>query len=150
MKVYINCFNLDELPNIIDSLSDQLIKTDTYLEVFAVDGMYKIDALKISKLTSIDNDIEILKNYYENITLIVDKSYFIEELSSSINSKHISVKMQKNTYDIYQKSLIKLVIEIDVTQNFMPNNIYLEMPNYLDIHDDLVKKEIIVFLSLLI
>jgi len=46
-----------------------------------------------------------------------------------------------------------LVIEGEVTKNandiINANDIYFEVPNNIDINDALVKKEIIVFLSLL-
>jgi hypothetical protein len=148
MKIYINHFNLEKIPNIINSLTDKLIKIKNYVHVYAIDGIYQVDSLKITKLTSIDNDVEILTNYFDPLTLIVDKSYFIEEITNSITPEHICKNMQKSIYKICKNSFIALIIERDVTLN--SKDIYLDIPNYVDINDVLIKKEIIVFLSLLI
>jgi hypothetical protein len=172
MKIYINHFNLEILPNLMNLLKENLIKTETYVQVYSIDGIYKIDSITTKKLIAVDNNIEILNDFYNNYTLIVDKSYFIEEITTSINSDHISCKMSKYIYEINDKSNIKLIIEGESIEdkdlkelqmfknptmfkksnspyNVSPNNIYFEIPNNININDALIKKEIIVFLSLL-
>jgi hypothetical protein len=39
--------------------------------------------------------IALFQNYYNNFTLIVDKSFFIEENVHSINPEHISIKLKR-------------------------------------------------------
>jgi hypothetical protein len=165
MKIYINYFNLEILPNLMNLLKENLIKIETYVQVYSIDGIYKIDSLTTKKLITNDTNIEILNNYYNNYTLIVDKSYFTEENVTSVNSHHVSCKMNKYIYEINAKSNVKLIIEgaaiedKDVKEevflknnsdyNTLPNNIYFEIPNNINIKDALIKNEIIVFLSLL-
>jgi len=63
--------------------------------------------------------------------------------------------MKRCFYGLNKNSKIKLVIEGDHFEktvniyDITPKDIYFEIPNNADINDALVKKEIIVFLSLL-
>jgi hypothetical protein len=160
MRIFIDHFNLDALPAILSKLSDHLVKTETYTQVYSIDGVYRIDSTKITKLTAVDSNIEILKDYYSPFTLIVDRSYFTEETSNVIDPYHIFTKINRSIFEINKNSNIKLVIEGMYVEdhnifhksdsfNMVPNNIYFEGANNLDITDALVKKELIEFLSLL-
>jgi hypothetical protein len=161
MRVYINHFNLDALPNVLTMLDDKLAKTETYIQIYSIDGIYQIDMSAVKKQTSVDSDIEILNDYHENFTLIVDKSYFIEEDAPGFDPDHISTRMKRCIFETSKASPIKLVIEGETveekggffknktSQNLVPNNIYFEMVNNLNVRDALVKKELIGFLSLL-
>jgi hypothetical protein len=161
MRVYINHFNLDALPNVLTMLDDKLAKTETYIQIYSIDGIYQIDMSAVKKQTSVDSDIEILNDYHENFTLIVDKSYFIEEDAPGFDPDHISTRMKRCIFETSKASPIKLVIEGETveekggffknktSQNLVPNNIYFEMANNLNVRDALVKKELIGFLSLL-
>ena len=155
MKIYINNFNLEILPTIMKLFNDYYINSKTYIQIYSIDGIYEIDESSVTKLNCFDNDIQIFKNYYDNFTLILDPSYYITEKVNSINSEHISTRMKRCVFGLNKDSKIKLVIEgvlFEKTANnydINPTDIYFEMPNNTDINDALVKKEIIVFLSLL-
>jgi hypothetical protein len=113
----------------------------------------------------VDSDIKIHKNYYENFELIVDPSYYTTEQVNKIPLEHISTKMKRCFFQINKKSDIKLVIEGPVIEeglyikkpvtnsnkdfNITPNDIYFEITDNIDIIDALIKKELIVFLSML-
>ena len=79
ISIYINHFNLEILPNLMNLLKENLIKTETYVQVYSIDGIYKIDSLTTKKLIAVDNNIEILNDFYNNYTLIVDKSYMVKD-----------------------------------------------------------------------
>ena len=156
MRIYINNFNIAILNNLLDIFNDKYINTETYIQIYSIDGIYKINDNQFKKLNIIDKEIEILQNYYNNYTLILDKSFFIEENVHSVNPEHISIKIKRCFFKINNISPIQLVIEgpvnEDLTSNkhfFKPNDIYFETNNNIDINNDLIKKEIIVFLSLL-
>jgi hypothetical protein len=156
MKIYINNLNIDILNNLLHIFNDKYIDSETYIQIYSIDGIYKINDSQIKKLNIIDKEIELFQNYYNNFTLIVDKSFFIEENVHSINPEHISIKLKRCFFKSYQKSNVQLVIEgpinEDLTLNkhfIKPNDIYFEINDNIDIKDDLIKKEIIVFLSLL-
>jgi hypothetical protein len=161
MKIYINHLNLDALPEILMSLNNNYIKSETYIQIYSSDGIYEINNSSSKKLLTIDNDIEILQNYHENFTLLVDPSYYRTEDIFQINNDHISRKMKRCFFELNKNSKIKLVIEGEVLDDkhfykrisneygIAPNDIFFELPEKTNINDALVKKELIVFLSCL-
>ena len=155
MKVYINNFNIEILSTLLKKLSDKYINSEIFIQIYSIDGIYKIDESSIFKLNCIDNDIIVYNNFYNDFTLIVDPSYYTIEKVYTINSEHMSTNMKKCFFGLNKDSRIKLVIEGEIIEKacnsygINPNDIYFEMSNDIDINDALVKKEIIVFLSLL-
>ena len=154
MKLYINNFNIDILSDIMKQLSDKYIRSELYIQIYSDEGIYRVDNdTTIKKLICIDNNIKILKKYYNEFTLIADPSYYTTEIVNNIAPVHISTSIKRYFYEINESSKIQLVIEGEVTKNandiINANDIYFEVPNNIDINDALVKKEIIVFLSLL-
>lgn len=152
MKIYINNFNINVLCEIINMLKPYLVEEESYNQIYSIDGIYLIDEKNITKLISIDNDIKILENYYDNFTLIVDPSYYVSENANAIDPQHIVIKIKRQIYKLNKASSIQLVIEGRTLENqdsMTPNDIYFEMPNNSDINNILVKKELIEFLSLL-
>jgi hypothetical protein len=147
MKIYINNFNLLILNNLQKTLVELLIETNIYSEVYTNESMYHIDK-HIFCLEPKDGEITVHKNYFNNITLIVDESYFEKTRDNSIlGSEHVHKTITKRTYKLHPKSKINLVIEIDDINT--PNDIYFETENGTDVKDIFVKQEIIEFLSLL-
>ena len=161
MKIYINHLNLDALPEVLKSLHNNYINSETYIQIYSSDGIYEINNTSSKKLIPIDNDIQILENYHENFTLLVDPSYYDVDEVFQINNEHISRKMKKCFFELNKNSKIKLVIEGEVLDDkhfykrisneygIAPNDIYFELPEKTNITDALVKKELIVFLSCL-
>jgi hypothetical protein len=156
MKIYINNFNLYILPDVLELLNEKIVKTKTNIQVYSIDGIYSVEEKTTKKLNYFDNNITILKNYYNNITLIVDPSYYTTELVNYINPEHISRKIIRYFFEIEKNSKLKLVIEGEIVEDINQNehdinlcDMYFELPNNIDINDAFVKKEIIVFLSLL-
>jgi hypothetical protein len=161
MKIFINHLNLDALPELLKSLNNNYINSETYIQIYSSDGIYEINNSLSKKLIPIDSDIKILENYHENFTLIVDESYYGMEEVFQINNDHISRKMKKCFFELNKNSKIKLVIEGEVLDDkhfykrisneygIAPNDIYFELPEKTNINDALVKNELIVFLSLL-
>lgn len=159
MKIFINHLNLDALPELLKTLNNNYVNSETYIQVYSSDGIYEINNASCKKLTPIDNDIQMLENYYENFTLLVDTSHYNVEEVFQINNEHISRKMKKCFFELNKNSKIKLVIEGDVLDDkhfykrisneygIAPNDIYFELPDKTNINDALVKNELIVFLS---
>lgn len=161
MKIYINHLNLDVLPELLKVLNNNYINSETYIQIYSSDGIYEINNSSSKKLLPIDNDIQILENYHENFTLLVDPSYYDVEEVFQINNDHISRKMKRCFFELNKNSKIKLVIEGEVLDDkhfykristeygIAPNDIYFELPEKTNITDALVKNELIVFLSCL-
>ena len=146
MKIYIRNFNIDILDIIAKKLQKYVIGNESYIQIYSVEDIYKISDKTIHKLSCIDNIIQIHENYFENFTLIVDNSYSKMELTTTIHPEHISIQTTRQFYKINSTSNLQLVIESD---NVKQNDIYFELSNNTDITDALVKKELIVFLSVL-
>jgi hypothetical protein len=170
MKIYINHFNLLVLPDLLKSLSKYKINSEEFLQIYSPEGIYLIDQGSTMKLNPVDHDIVILKNFYQEFTLIVDPSFYIVEKTNQIPPEHICIKIKREYFNLNDKSFtnkksIKLVIESEqvnelpsgfnfLNQNnsengYVPNDIYFELPNGSNLKDALVKEELIVFLSLL-
>lgn len=161
MKIYINLLNLDALPDILKLLNNYYTNSYTCIQIYSVDGMYEVNNSTINKLITNDNDIQILENYYNGFTLLVDPSYYNKENVYQINSDHIYKKIKKCFFQLNQKSKIKLVIEGEVLDDkhfykrisneydISPNDIYFEVPENTNVNDALVKNELIEFLSCL-
>ena len=153
MKIYINNFDLNSLSSIQKSLVDILVETHNYIELFTNESIYHIDNKNIYLLEPKDGEISIYKNYFNDISLTVDSSYFIKSMETSINgTTHLHKKIQKNKYKLNSKSKLAFVIEmVDNFDNnkFVPNDVYFESTEIIDIKELFIKQELIEFLSLL-
>ena len=143
MKIYINHFNLLILNNILKQLADYRINTEEYIQFYSPDGIYIVDKSNTFKLNAVDHDIMVLENYYNNLTLIVDPSFYIVEKVVQMPTEFISTRMKReifvlsnskvqNVKDVKdikeEKRNIKLVIESEIINqkenefSFLNNN----------------------------
>ncbi len=152
MKIYINNFNLNSLPNTQKSLTDILVETQTYTELFTNESIYHIDNKQIFLLEPKDGEIIIYKNYFNDISLVVDNSYFNKIIEMSVNgNEHLHKKINKFIYKLNPKSKLSFVIEMtnNLDNALEPNDVYFECNELIDIKELFIKQEIIEFLSLL-
>ena len=131
-------------------------------EIYSKEGIFVISIHNyIEKLNICDKEIITIENYYNNNTLLIDKSYIMKENVHQIPPEHILHNLTRYFICTNQNSPIKLVIEYSNDNDYikdnklnnndkpLPFNFYLETKNEIDLNNDLIKKEIIVFLSLL-
>jgi hypothetical protein len=154
MKIYINNFDLNILNIFIDdviSVSNLFKETESYIELFTDSGIYQIDNKFIYLLQPVDKPIIKYYNYYKDLTLIADPSYFEKELTNCINgNNHYSIQLKKEIYKMDTNTKFKLIIEsILINEKYSPNNIYFECETELNINDLFNKRELIEFLSML-
>ena len=150
MKIYINNLNIDLLPNIMTLIKDQYVDAENYILLYTTDGIYQINNNDIKKINTVDCDIKMHPNYYENYTLIIDPSYYTMETVNKIPLEHISKNIKRSFFKLNKQSTITLVVEGDVIEeNVKPSDMYFEVDNNININDPFIKKEISVFLSLL-
>jgi len=151
MRVYINNFNLDILNDISEIFKEYTINSETYIELYTTEGIYRIEDKNIYFLDACDKDIKMFENYYNNFTLIIDPSFFQRQSCSSIQgNNHLALQTIKKYYKLRQSSEIQMVIKYILNNDkFIPNDIYFESEKDIDINDVLIKKEIIEFLSVL-
>ena len=65
MKIYINNLNLEILPNIMTTINEQYIDSETYIQIYSSDGIYEINNSSSKKLISQDNDIQIFESRHK-------------------------------------------------------------------------------------
>lgn len=153
MKIYIDNFNINKIPYLQKLLSDLLTSTYTYTEIFTNESIYHVDNKTIFLLEPKDGEISIYLKYFNDITLIVDESYFQKSIETCVNGNHhLQKKIKKETYKLNPQSKISLVIETAhdfENNNYLPNDVYFESNENIDIKELFNKQEIIEFLSLL-
>jgi len=151
MRIYINNLNLDIINDISDIFKEYMTNFETYIELYTSDGIYRIEDKKLFFLDTCDKEIKMFENYYNNFTLIVDPSFFQKQSRSSIHGDtHIALYIKKNCYKINTSSEIKMVIKYILNNDkYIPNDIYFESEENIDVNDVFIKKEIIDFLSVL-
>jgi len=151
MRIYINNLNLDIINDISDIFKEYMTNFETYIELYTSDGIYRIEDKKLFFLDTCDKEIKMFENYYNNFTLIVDPSFFQKQSCSSIHGDtHIALYIKKNCYKINTSSEIKMVIKYILNNDkYIPNDIYFESEENIDVNDVFIKKEIIDFLSVL-
>ena len=152
MKIYINNFNLNKILRVQKILSDILSDTYIYSEIYTNESVYRVDNKNIFLLEPVDGEIKVYENFFDNISLIVDNSYFIKHLDSSLNgNKHWQIKIIKYIYKLNPQSKISFVIEFTelIDKSLIPNDIYFECDGIINIKELFNKQEIIEFLSLL-
>ena len=111
MKIYINHFNLLILNNILKQLADYRINTEEYIQFYSPDGIYIVDKSNTFKLNAVDHDIMVLENYYNNLTLIVDPSFYIVEKVVQMPTEFISTRMKRETF-VLSNSKVKDVKDV--------------------------------------
>ena len=151
MKIYIKNLNINIFDNILDKINKYLLKSEIYIEIYSYEGIFKINNSDIKKQIIIDEEIKIINNYFEEYTIIFDKSYLREELVTTIPFEHINRKIKKCIFKIKEDSMLEIVIESEELddKSFKVNDMYFEINKNIDINESFIKEEIIVFLSLL-
>lgn len=152
MKIYINNINLNLLKEIANAFKENLVTTEHYIELYTDNGIYMIKNNKTYRLNPHDEDIQIINNYYNLFTLIVDPSYYEKTECFSVHGdNHTSFQIKKTMYKLNQSSNIILAIEFSqLNVNILiPRNIYFETKKKIDVNELFIKNEIISFLSIL-
>lgn len=153
MKIYINHFNLSIIKDILPKFDKQYVYSENYLQVYTDQGIFKVEKGNIYSLTPVDKIIQIYENYYDNMDMIIDFSYFKLTKSTSIyGNKHISASVKRNIYKLNKNSRVKLIIEIVdnvTTENYNQYDIYFEIDNEHNVNELFIKCDIIEFLTIL-
>jgi len=165
MRIYIKDYNLKKMQNIINLLNKSgkfdIVETQCR-EIYSNEGIYVISIYNnIEQLYIQDKEIITIENYYNNNTLLIDNSIILKGDVHQIPVEHILQSIARYIICTSEKSPIKLVIEYNNDMDYIkdnklnnidiaiPNNFYFETKNEIDLNNECIKKEIIVFLSLL-
>ncbi len=153
MKIYINNLNQNNFCNIQSILADIIFDIHSYIEVYTNESIYQIENKCIFLLEPIDRDVIVYKNYFNNITLLLDQSYFKKNIENSVHGNvHCHKNIKKYIYKLNPLSKISFIIETIYNEDnnlFVPNDAYFECKDLIDIKELFIKQDIIEFLSLL-
>jgi hypothetical protein len=152
MKIYINNLNLELLKDISELFKEQLVYSEIFIQLYTNQGIYRIEDKNVFYLDAYDKDINIIENYYNNFTLIMDPSIFhIMPCSNVQGETHLCFHVQKKTYKLNKLSNLSMIIEhyYDINKELISCDIYFEYNKDVDIRDPFIKNELIEFLSVL-
>lgn len=152
MRIYIKDYNIKNIINKLHILEKYYNEYDKFINIYSSEGIYFITNNILNKINYNDKKIIYKENYYDKKTIIIDNSNAEYEETCQIPPNHLKMEIHKYSYFIDKKSKIKLVIECDKDlnkTNILIYDLYLELPEKTDVDDVFVKKDLIVFLSLL-
>jgi hypothetical protein len=154
MKIYITDYSLSKLKTRISSLKKYLVEEKSKFEVISNEGQYYIDNSKIYKFVIIDKETKLYKNYYDDLSLLVDKSYSILSETNQIPNCNIEISSKYFYFALNKSTKLTFVIKTfdEVTDNMNdinPCDFYFELDGDVEINNIFFRDEINVFLSLL-
>lgn len=154
MKLYIDQLNINALKDIKKEFKELYVHSESYILMFSTQGIYKLTNKDSKRLTIVDKDVEVHKNYYDIFTLIKDPSIITLEDWHQIQPAEVTQYVHRAIYKVSKQSSenkqssISFVIEEHLVngQNIL-YDIYFEVPDNINISQESVKEEISVFLS---
>jgi hypothetical protein len=152
MKIYIDNYNIDDLPKKMKTLSKHLTNKTNAIEVYSDEGIFVIDEQNIRKVAYLDKPIK--RGQYINETgrvfdLLMDHSETTMTLVNQLPTDNVILKIETQIYQITANSKTKLVIKSTlnkVTNEYNPCDFYFELPNDIDISNPIFTEDINVFL----
>jgi hypothetical protein len=152
MKIYIEDYNINNLPKKIKSLSKYLTNKTTTVEVYSDEGIFLIDNQNIQKITYLDKPIKKGKYINENeitFDLLIDNTETTTTLVNQLPTDNVIMKTETQTYQIHANSKTKLVVKLTlnkVTNEYKPHDFYFDVSNDIDINSPIFKEDVNVFL----
>jgi hypothetical protein len=152
MKIYIENYNIDNLPKKMKTLSKHLTNKTNAIEVYSDEGIFVIDPQNIQKVVYLDKPVKKGKYINENgiaFVLLIDHSDTTMSLVNQLPTDNVIMKIETQIYQISANSKTKLVIKSTlnkVTNEYKPYDFYFELPNDIDISNPIFTEDINVFL----
>jgi hypothetical protein len=175
MKIYVNSYNPIDMLEKIKKIDANFSKSTKYIEIVSNYGLYKIENNNLFKLHAVDYPVQILKQFYKNVVLFIDKSYFkSENIYSQIPPEHeirdvtcfyyevcdptLLSKKKKNDYSIqlvvegtYKENEINLQTNSNNSNNkyyrYVPHDFYFLVNDNFHFENYFCKEVINEFLS---
>lgn len=152
MKIYIDNYNIDDLPKKMKNLSKHLMNKTNTIEVYSDEGIFVVDVQNIQKVDHLDKPVK--KGKYINETgrvfeLLMDHSETTMTLVNQLPTDNVIMKIETQIYQISANSKTKLVIKSSlnkVTNEYRPYDFYFELSNDIDISNPIFTEDINVFL----
>lgn len=175
MRIYVNSYNPIDMLEKIKKIDTNFSKSTKYIEIVSNEGLYKIENNNLFKLHPVDYPVQILKQFYKNVVLFIDKSYFKpENIYSQIPPEHeirdvtcfyydvcdpkLLSRKKKNDYSIqlvvegtYKESEINLQTNSNNVNNkyyrYIPHDFYFLVNDNFDFDNYFCKETLNEFLS---
>jgi hypothetical protein len=129
----------------LERLEKYFYKSQHETTIFSEEGIFKVKDGAITKTNITDGEVQVKKNYVDNITFFVDSSYYKNEsYIGQIPYDHSIVKQKNMHYRLQDNAVITLCVEL--LNNNIHNYYFITKEN---IDNFLIKKDIVTFLSLL-
>ena len=122
MKLYIPDICLRDIDD--SKLDKYCISNDDIVEMYSSDGIYSSkNGAAFKKLLLIDGDVKCIKNYVDDMSLLIDESYVFKnkEPASRLPTTHHIKNIQHREFKMSEKSPVTLVLE---KVNHRVNNFY--------------------------
>lgn len=154
MKIYIDKFNYKMIN--LNNIKPYFIKKTKFQEIYSPDGIYRIENDNyLSKLNIIDNNINIKKDYIDNVSIIIDYSIIKKDTNivSHLPFDHIMIDTFIHTFILRPNSPLILNIEFDNNNDI--KNLYFCMGakfkaySFADIENFSIKEDFETFINLL-
>jgi hypothetical protein len=154
MKIYIPDYSLSKLKTKISSLKKYLVEEKSKFEVISNEGQYYIDNSKVYKIVVIDKGTQLYEKYYEDLSLLIDKSYSVLTETNQVPNHNIEMQNTYFYFALNKTTKLRFVIKtqdetIENINNMSPYDFYFEIDGDVEINNIFFRDEINVFLSLL-
>lgn len=157
MKLYIENYNIERhFINNLKNLEKLQSRQQSKSEIYSDEGIYYINDVNLYKCIIEDGIIKTIPNYYKDFTALTDNSKLSYVEAFQIPFNHIILHIIEFHY-LLSNSIILVIkgkhdvdkLDIDSHKYLTFMDFYFEIPDTLDIHDEIVKKEVGEFLSVL-
>ena len=152
MKIYIDNYNIENLPKKMKGLSKYLTNKTNVIEVYSEEGIFVIDQQNIFRVDYLDKPIKKGKYINENdivFNMIIDTSETTKTIMNQLPPDNVIMKTETHLYQINATSKIKMVINLTLNKDvneYKPYDFYFDVSNDIDINSPIFKEDINVFL----
>jgi hypothetical protein len=152
MKIYIDNYNIENLPKKMKGLSKYLTNKTNVIEVYSEEGIFVIDQQNIYRVDYLDKPIKKGKYINENdivFNMIIDTSETTKTIMNQLPPDNVIMKTETHLYQINATSKIKMVINLTLNKDvneYKPYDFYFDVSNDIDINSPIFKEDINVFL----
>ena len=152
MKIYIDNYNIENLPKKMKGLSKYLTNKTNVIEVYSEEGIFVIDQQNIFRVDYLDKPIKKGKYISETgavFNMLIDTSETTKTIVNQLPPDNVILKTETQVYQINATSKTKMVINLTLNKDvneYKPYDFYFDVSNDIDINSLIFKEDINVFL----
>ena len=152
MKIYIDNYNIENLPKKMKDLSKYLTNKTNVIEVYSDEGIFVIDQQNIFRVDYLDKPIKKGKYISETgavFNMLIDTSETTKTIVNQLPPDNVILKTETQVYQINATSKTKMVINLTLNKDvneYKPYDFYFDVSNDIDINSLIFKEDINVFL----